>query len=925
MSLATETSNVYTNEPQSFSNLFMGSLQQVVWLLFHPTAWQKFVERIDSNLPPHFCLAELKKTHLNIPIWPKLVLQSFLIGPLFTWVVLVLVLMIFSQVGIGVFLGLLLGIMTGMFFGITVSVASGLVVSIVSTAFFILILGAPNILLVDNLFSTRFGLTFGAIVGMAGYVLSVIEHRGSGFSTGRRWGGLIIGILIGSIGISLVVGVPLIVVTSWQSGAIGGISATLVYGGTPALIFGLAGGLRTRSWRRGLIFGLSSGIVIGLLFGGLFRNVTFGNDVFGLTFLVIFLIVLWAAFLMLYILPFILAERIAGPWSGAIAGLLASQAIHPILGYVFVPYEWLPNLVIGFVTSFLLMSLAWWRPILFFPFLSGWHTILYRFDSEREATESSLFHLHAAFWDELSKFRWAGLDEHLVTVLEKYPVDGEQAIAFFYKNQHRWAARKAQIELDARQLARLSDVRAIAEAKEQLQAWGLEGPASALLRSFSLISQDVGAALYQASTYNQRLAFKAVAERLEALIRDLTRSNEPYAARFQPIAEQWQIIVLNFIEELSLTAERRQEIGNPYVIGVPLNIQQEIFVGRTDITARIENLLIDQQRPPLLLYGQRRMGKTSLLNNLGRLLPDSIIPLFVDLQGPVSFTSDHAGLFYNLARSMIDSAKRQRNIDLPAVARESFQFDPFTAFDEWIDDVESSLSITEGQRVLLALDEFEVLDSALVDGRFQESAVLGTLRHLIQHRLWFKVLLSGSHTLQEFQRWASYFINAQVIHIGYLKEDETRRLIEQPVKGFPLRYRPEASQKILDLTCGHPFLLQLLCSEIITLKNEQEPDKRRLATLDDVEAAVPQAFDVGRLFFADIEFNQLDTPSIEVLRFIASHKEGASVKLNQLQSHFGNGIDVKNSLALLIRRELLEVIDNNYRFQVEMVRRWFAK
>jgi len=83
-------------------------------------------------------------------------------------------------------------------------------------------------------------------------------------------------------------------------------------------------------------------------------------------------------------------------------------------------------------------------------------------------------------------------------------------------------------------------------------------------------------------------------------------------------------------------------------------------MGRTDISAQIEQLLRDQRRPPLLLYGQRRMGKTSLLNNLGRLLPNTIVPLFVDLQGPATRATDHAGFLYNIARKMVDSAEKQR-------------------------------------------------------------------------------------------------------------------------------------------------------------------------------------------------------------------------------------------------------------------------
>src|SRR5262249_10867712 len=155
---------------------------------------------------------------------------------------------------------------------------------------------------------------------------------------------------------------------------------------------------------------------------------------------------------------------------------------------------------------------------------------------------------------------------------------------------------------------------------------------------------------------NQRLALRGIEDRLDGQVRELTRSNERYARRFYPILLQWRTIIADHLRALTALASVRQEIDSPYIIGVPLTVQQDIFVGRTDVSARIEHLLSDRRHPSLLLYGQRRMGKTSLLNNLGRLLPTTIVPLFVDLQGPASQASDHAGLLYNIARSMGDSA-----------------------------------------------------------------------------------------------------------------------------------------------------------------------------------------------------------------------------------------------------------------------------
>jgi hypothetical protein len=213
-----------------------------------------------------------------------------------------------------------------------------------------------------------------------------------------------------------------------------------------------------------------------------------------------------------------------------------------------------------------------------------------------------------------------------------------------------------------------------------------------------------------------------------------------------------------------------------------------------------------------------------------------------------------------------------------------------------------------------------MLSSVLNKGRFDETDVLSMLRHMIQHRPHFKVMLAGSHTLEEFQNWASYLINVQVVKIGCLGPGEARHLIEHPSRSFPLHYEPGASQQVLDLTRGHPALVQLLCYEIVTLKNEQAAPERRLARLADVEAAVPRALTSGSFFFADIQHNQLDEAEAALLRFIAAQGPGAVVSRDDLA---GRATD--RTLAALLQRDLIEAVPGGYTFQVELIRRWFGR
>ena len=901
----------YTDAPPLRSNLWLGSLQLLFWLFFHPSAWRSYVERVDPALRPDFCLAELRSAQ-----WQRLAFWRFLLLTYLTWPLLAGLLVAgglraLDVPGAGIVLGVMVGLSMGLLAGIATSIVGSLAIGTAVGVAVELIIGLAAGLLLnpgnnfpavptgdsfDLVASTVIGLASGLAGGLAYGVAAGVSGLAGGSEPATSLPRQISGVIIGSV-IGVAAGrLAGLVTVQWAAGLAVGLPLAL------ALAW------RTQRWLPAIIGGLLAGLA-GSLTGDLAAGSFLSPVGFG------------ALLLSLFALPFVLAERVAGPWSGGLAGALGAGG--GLFFFVAAADSYWPILSFSLVGVLLGLTLAWWRPVVAYPLLTAWNTLLLRLDERRlKNGRASLLPWHSVFWDEFQRLRLVNLDAHLLLLQQYRPEEGARALQYVSGSRQRWAAQAAQIELDARQLAGCEDVAAISQASQRLAAGELTGPASALLRSFSRISQDTAAALRQESAYNQRLALNAVEDRLDGLVRELTRSDEPYADRFRPVADAWRRVAAAQTQKLAEEVELRQEIDSPYIIGVPLTQQQEIFVGRSDISARIEQLLLDRRQPPLLLYGQRRVGKTSLLQNLGRLLPSTITPLFVDLQGPASRARNDAGFLYNMARAMIRSARRQRHLTLPAIDRETLEADPFTCFDEWLDDVEQAL---RGGMALLMLDEFEVLDGALAQGRFDAEAVLGMLRHLIQHRPRFKVLLSGSHTLDEFQRWSSYLINVQVIGISYLNEAEARQLIEAPVAHFALRYEPAASQRVLDLTRGHPFLVQLLCAEVVALKNEQPPAQRRLARLADVETAVPAALNHGSFFFADIEQNQVEGVGREVLRLIAAHGEGAVVPRQVLVAYVPSLLALEGALLALQQRELIEPVDDGYRFQVALVGRWFAE
>lgn len=936
------------------SSPIFASLVIIGWLLFTPSAWRRYVASIDPNLSPNFALAHLTKQHWQQPALWRLLLLGHGLTSLWVSLIVISCLWLLDTPNEGILLatcyalplslvgGILGSLMVSVAFGIITGMIGGILLSLpIGIAGEILFSMAKNlaiaIMLIVNfsdssvttsenslaLLTVWLGIFTASLGGSIMYSTTKTAYNHPAY---RQMGSIVIGVVVSSVVVFLIVGFTALAAHSVTVLIKNGILFTLAYDALINGVFGLSIAfiwfLPTWHWQSALLLGFAASFLLGLftlLKNQFFVILPLQMPLYGFhggienAFL----------YLLLFAFPYVLAERIANPWAGIIAGIFGSGGVF-IAFALLIQDDTLWLLLLLMLLAILLgLSFVWWRPLLFYPFQSAWNLLLYHAEEKRLDTQTSLLSWHTAFWDEHQHLPLFGLETYLVMVTERNPLVGKLAIEYLSNSSQNWAAQEAQIELDARRLQSYHNVTTISQAHRHLAAGELSSPVSALLRSFSRISRDVEAGLAQESSYNQRLALDAIEERLDGLLRELTRSSEPYAQRFYPIAAQWRQTVADYVRALGEAVESRQEISNPYIIGIPLTEHQEIFVGRSDISARIERLLLDIRCPPLLLYGQRRTGKTSLLNNLGKLLPWQIIPLFVDLQGPASLAKDYAGFLYNISRAMLTSAKRHRELQLPLLSREQLNIDPVTRFDEWLDEIEQNLE--SQQTLLLTLDEFGALEHIFNKGFLDEASVLGMFRHLIQHRPRIKILLSGSHTIDEFERWASYLINVQTVHISYLQAQEALQLIEHPVKDFALRYAPNASQRVMTITHCHPALIQLLCAEIVTLKNKQDVIKRRFAQVTDVEAAVPDALQHGRFFFADIANNQVTKTGLSLLRFLAQQGEGATVSRADLIK-YSQLAEPEGEIALthLLQRELIEPVGHNkYCFQVELIRRWF--
>jgi AAA+ ATPase superfamily predicted ATPase len=282
---------------------------------------------------------------------------------------------------------------------------------------------------------------------------------------------------------------------------------------------------------------------------------------------------------------------------------------------------------------------------------------------------------------------------------------------------------------------------------------------------------------------------------------------------------KWLPIVQKEKYKLRKQCRNIGEIPNIYVFKNPVKVDDtsRLFVGRKDVVDSIKSNLTsnDSQKSFLFLYGRRKVGKSSVLINLPKLLEKQYISVYVDLKDP-RYGESQSSFCYQLSEVICNSLN-DRGFPCEYQPLDSFQNDPFTIFDKWLNKTEKLLE-KENKLILICFDEYEKIEERIQKGSLTRD-VLDLLRNIIQDRKYFVILISGSKELQELElNWSDYLKIQKMIKVDYLSKEEAKILITNPIDNFTLNYEGgedgEAVEQIINLTNCHPYLTQAVCFEL---------------------------------------------------------------------------------------------------------------
>jgi AAA+ ATPase superfamily predicted ATPase len=381
-------------------------------------------------------------------------------------------------------------------------------------------------------------------------------------------------------------------------------------------------------------------------------------------------------------------------------------------------------------------------------------------------------------------------------------------------------------------------------------------------------------------------------------------------------------------QDRGLGQEAFRPVTNPYHAGRPLETASPLFVGHKDVFDFIEeNISGGLQANVLVLIGQRRTGKTSLLKQLPVRLGARYVSVYIDGQR-LGIDPGMANLFYGLSRT-IARGMRERDIEVKVPSRAEYEAAPAETFEErFLAEVQGALG---ERRLVLAFDEFEELEARVREGRL-DPTVFPYLRHLIQHNVKLAFVFVGTHKLQELNSEYRVRLFSQALYhdIRFLDEDAARRLIIEPVAGV-ITYDDLAIESILDATARHPYFLQLTCLSLVKLLNAS---RRNRVTVQDVRDIVDDVIKLGEANYADIWTNASWEERLmlaALTRLLAERTMViASDVANELAEH-GRQMDprdVSTTLSGLVAQDIVREIRDHtahYNFRLDLIRRWIEK
>ena len=384
-----------------------------------------------------------------------------------------------------------------------------------------------------------------------------------------------------------------------------------------------------------------------------------------------------------------------------------------------------------------------------------------------------------------------------------------------------------------------------------------------------------------------------------------------------------------------------KELDNPYETYAQGSTveNEDMFYGREQDIARLVSAIQNAtSAKSLVIYGQKRTGKSSVLYHLKCKLQLPIISVSFSI-GDIIENFSVATFLYRIIQcleeafeDLADNGKPSISLERPSL--DALQQNAQLVFHDYMTKLQGMLKRSpeyRNTRIMLLIDEFSYIYGEILRGRVQDT-FMKSWKAMLEKR-YFGAVLVGQDTMPQFiQQFPNDFQVAESQRISYLASTDAQRLIIDPIR-IPetkeSRYKGNAVNRLIELTSGSPYYIQIFCNRLVNYMNR----KQAIYVTDaDIERVKDELIS-GHNSLEGAVFDNLtsagDSSSDSIL------KEDAEAVLRAIASGSRNQtycdhttikpsttMTVDQILDDLVRREVIEKQKSSYRIKVDLFKEW---
>ena len=431
----------------------------------------------------------------------------------------------------------------------------------------------------------------------------------------------------------------------------------------------------------------------------------------------------------------------------------------------------------------------------------------------------------------------------------------------------------------------------------------------------------------------------------------------PVCAQYRTRTEEQEHTPIQNLSIRLYSEDEFEDIENPYAAYAEGGIvgDANMFFGREELIQNIANAIQKSylQSKSVMVFGQKRSGKSSVLYHLKRLLEKDKDLLILDLENIATILGEdsnqtedsQASLLNQILKSILTELEYAIEdrinenftpLDLPIPGDQEFYAhpNPLQRFTNIFKSFKRQVSKHEdwrGVRVVLLIDEFQYIYDRIVAGQIPES-FMQNWKALLQAN-FFHAVLVGQDVMPKFKaRFPNEFGTTQDERVTYLKPDDARRLIDEPIRiggrQGDSRYREQAIDRILNLTAGSPFYIQIICNRLVEYMNvkhaglvtEADVEQIKNELIRDVNALGLDKFD-NLINSGDKSAGAIsDEDTLQVLKAIADNSRTGPCHRDRIVCETSSSVD--KILDDLEKRDVVERREQSYQIQVGLFKEW---